>query len=253
MHWFSDRWPHAAHWRLVFTLGAGAAAALDDLPQQAAQLNNLAWVHWVAPSDPQAMLRCAAEALDLATKSGAQAQIAESHQYTARAQLLLGRLDEAAALAFSAAKTFNAIGDVDAYVQCLSLIGLCRRDEGRYVEALEQFRTALALIDDQGSGMTPTIAAHSRPDAYFRIAQCLGALGRRTEAVSMLTGTIGLMEALQPNFRQAEALETLAALLAEEGREQESSRTYARAAQVYEAIGDAEASRRCQASVIAAP
>jgi tetratricopeptide (TPR) repeat protein len=253
MHWFSDRWAHAAHWRLVFTLGAGAAAALDDLPQQAAQLNYLAWVHWIPPSDPQAMLGYAAEALDLAAKSGAQAQIAGSHQYTARAQLLLGRPDEAAALAFSAAKTFEAIGDIDAYVQCLSLIGLCRRDEGRYAEALEQFRTALALIDDEGSGMTPTIAAQSRPDAHFRIAQCLGALGRRTEAISTLTEAIGLMETLAPNFRQAEALETLAALLAEEGRAEESRRTYARAAQVYEAIGDAEASSRCHAAVTPAP
>jgi tetratricopeptide (TPR) repeat protein len=152
MHWVSDRWAHAAHWRLVFTLGAGAAAALDDLPQQAAQLNYLAWVHWIPPSDPQAMLRYAAEALDLAAKSGAQAQIAGSRQYTARAQLLLGRPGEAATLAFSAAKIFNAIGDIDAYVQCLSLIGLCRRDEGRYAEALEQFRTALALIDDERAG-----------------------------------------------------------------------------------------------------
>jgi hypothetical protein len=125
MHWFSGRWPHAAHWRLLFTLGAGAAAALDDLPQQAAQLNHLAWVHGIPPSDPQAMLRYAAEALDLAAKSGAQAQIAWSHHYTARAQLLLGRPDEGAAAAFSAAKTFDAIGDTDAYVQCLSLIGLC--------------------------------------------------------------------------------------------------------------------------------
>ena len=41
MHWFSERWPHAAYWRLVFTLGAEAAAALGDLPRQAAQLNYL--------------------------------------------------------------------------------------------------------------------------------------------------------------------------------------------------------------------
>jgi hypothetical protein len=68
MHWFSDGWANAAHWRLVFTLGAAAAAALDDLPQQAAQLNYLAWAHWI-PSDPQAMLRYAAEALDLAAKA----------------------------------------------------------------------------------------------------------------------------------------------------------------------------------------
>jgi tetratricopeptide (TPR) repeat protein len=253
MHWFSDRWAHAAHWRLVFTLGAEAAAALDDLPQQAAQLNNLAWAHWVPPSDPQAMLRYAAEALDLAARSGAQAQMAESYLYTARAQLLLGRLDEAGALASSAAKTFNAIGDIDAYVQCLSLIGLCRRDEGRYAEALEQFRTALALIDDEGSGMTPTIAAQSRPDAHFRIAQCLAALGRRSEAITTLTEAIGFMETLPPNFGQAEALETLAALLAEDGRTEESRRTYARAAQAYEAIGHAEASSRCHGAVTPAP
>jgi tetratricopeptide (TPR) repeat protein/transcriptional regulator with XRE-family HTH domain len=248
MRWFSGRWAYAAHWRLVFTLGAGAAAALDDLPQQAAQLNHLAWVHGIPPSDPQAMLRYAAEALDLAAKSGAQAQIAWSQHYTARAQLLLGRPDEAAASAFSAAKTFDAIGDTDAYVQCLSLIGLCRRDEGRYAEALEQFRAALAPIDG-GSRMTLTIAAQSRADVYFGIAQCLGAVGRRAEAISTLAEAVGLMETLQPNFRQAEALEALASLLAEEGRTEESHRTYARAAQVHEAIGDAEASSRCQAAV----
>jgi hypothetical protein len=35
--------------------------------------------------------------------------------------------------------------------------------------------------------MTPTIAAQCRPDALLRIAQCLGALGRRTEAISTLS------------------------------------------------------------------
>ena len=97
--------------------------------------------------------------------------------------------------------------------------------------------------------MTPTIAARSRPDAHFRMAQCLEALGRRTEAISALADALGLMETLQPDFRQAEALQTLATLLAEEGRTEESRRTYARAAQVYEAVGDAEASSRCLAAV----
>jgi hypothetical protein len=67
---------------------------------------------------------------------------------------------------------------------------------------------------DEGSGMTPTLAARSRPAARFRMAQCLGALGRRTEA---------------------------------------SRRTYARAAQVYEATGDAVAGSRCQTAVTPAP
>ena len=57
--------------------------------------------------------------------------------------------------------------------------------------------------------------------------------------------------ALQPNFQQADALESLAALLAEDGRTRESRRTYGRAAQVFKAIDDAEASSRCDA--LAAP
>ena len=247
MHWFSDRWPHASHWHEVFTLGSAAAAALGDLAQQAAQLNYLAWVHSVPPSDPQAMLRCATQALDLATRSGATAQIAASHQSTGRALLALGRLDEAAAPAFRAAETFKTLGDIDSYVQCLSFIGLCRCDEGRYREALDYFRKTLALIDDEESGMAPAIAAQSRPFALLRIGQCLGDLGRRAEAIITLTEAVGLMEALHPNFRQAEALESLAGLLAKDGRTGESRRTYARAAQVFQAIDDAEASSRCDA------
>ena len=251
MQWFSGRWPHASHWREVFTLGSEAAAALGDLAQQAAQLNYLAWVHSVPPSDPQAMLRYATQALDLATRSGATAQIAASHQSTGRALLTLGRLDEAAAASSRAAETFKTLGDTGSYVQCLSLIGLCRREEGRYSEALDYFRKTLALIDGEEPGMTPAIAAQSRPYALLRIGQCLGDLGRRTEAITTLTEAVGLMEALHPDFRQAEALESLAGLLAKDGRTGESRRTYARAAQVFNAIDDAEASSRCDA--LAAP
>lgn len=52
---------------------------------------------------------------------------------------------------------------------------------------------------------------------------------------------------------QALALETLAALLAEEGRTGESRRAYERAAQVFEAIGDTEAHSRCLDLTTAAP
>jgi len=99
--------------------------------------------------------------------------------------------------------------------------------------------------------MTTTIAARSRPYALLWIGQCLGALDRRTDAITTLTEAIGLMGALQPDFRQADALESLAALLAEDGRTRESRRIYARAAQVFKAIDDAEASSRCDA--LAAP
>jgi tetratricopeptide (TPR) repeat protein len=254
MHWFSDRWMHGPHWHEVFTLGAEAATALGDLAHQATQLNYLAWVHWVPPGDPETALRYATEALDLATRSGATVQVAWSHQYIALALRALGRLDEAAASASRAAEMFKTVGDADGYFQGLSTFGDCLREEGRYTEALEQFLRLLALVDDEDSGMTPSIAASVRPYALIRLGRCLADLGRRGEAITTLTEAIDLMETLQlSNFPQASALETLAALLAEEGRTGDSRQAYARAAQVYEAIADTEASSRCNALAAAAP
>ncbi|MFJ5272840.1 hypothetical protein [Streptomyces sp. NPDC088358] len=253
MHWFSERWTHGTHWHEVFALGADAAAALGDLAQQAAQLNYLAWVHSVPPSDPDVMLRHAAEAAELAGRSGATAQIAWAHSYTAWALRLLGRLDEAVVSASLAADTFKAIGDTDAYVQNLAQIGNSLRDKGRSAEALEWFRSALAVVEDENSGMTPSIATHSRPFALIRVGECLGHLGRRAEAIAVLSEGIDLLDTLQvSDFRFAGALEALAALLSEEGRDNESGRAYARAAQVFRAIGDAEAHGRCEELATAA-
>lgn len=248
MHWFSDRWAHAPHWREVFSLGADAAVALADPAQQATQLNYLAWVHWVPPSDPEAMLRCTAQALELAELSGATAQVAAAHDYTSRALLALERPDEAAAAAAVAAGMFQAAGDIDAYVQALSLIGHSRRMQGRLSEALQQYRRTLELVDDEDSGMTRTIAALCRPYALMRIGQCLAGLDRRAEAVAALIEAVELMDALQPNFRRAEALETLGALLDDDGHHY-----YERAAQAYREIGDEAASLRCEASTCRSP
>ncbi|MEV6040461.1 helix-turn-helix domain-containing protein [Nonomuraea sp. NPDC052116] len=247
MHWFSDRWIHAPHWQEVFTLGAEAAAALGDPAQHATQLNYLAWVHLVPPADPETTLRYAAQALDLATRSGTTAQIAWARQYASVALRLLGRLDEAAAAAAQAAEMFKAGDDTDAYCQSLSTLGDCLRDGGRHQEALEQYRKMRDLLDDDRSGMTPGIAAFTRPHTLARIGHCLGLLGRRGEAIAVLTEAIALMEQLQfSNNPHARALETLAAVLADEGRTEESRRAYARAAEVFEAIGDPEAAGRCR-------
>ena len=61
------------------------------------------------------------------------------------------------------------------------------------------------------------------------------------------------MEQAQLPVPQAHSLETLAALLSDEGRTGESRHAHARAAEVYEAIGDAEASSRCRDLANAAP
>ncbi|MGW0804720.1 helix-turn-helix domain-containing protein [Nonomuraea sp. NPDC002799] len=246
MHWFSDRWMHAPHWYEVFTLGAEAAAALGDAARQAGQVNLLAWVHLVPREDLETTLRYTAQALDLATPSGATAQIALAHHTAAGALRRLGRLDEAIAAELHAAQTFKAGGDIDRYCQCLGALGTCLRDAGRHTEALEQYLDLLALLNDDRSGVTPSVAAFIRPIALARVGECLGSLGRRSEAISELTEAISLMEQAQLPVPQARSLETLAALLAEEGRTGESRRTYARAAEVYEAVGDAEASSRCR-------
>jgi tetratricopeptide (TPR) repeat protein len=248
MHWFSDRWMHGPHWHEVFTLGAEAAAALGDLGAEAAQLNYLAWVHWVPPGDPEAVLRYAKQALDLATKSGTTVQVAWAHQYSALAWRMLGRLGDAAVSASGAAGMFKAIGDADAYFQALGTFGDCLHDQGRDAEALLQFRKLRTLVDDEGSGMTPSIAAMVRPYALIRLGHCLAGLGRRTEAITTLAEGIELMDKLQlSNIRQAAALEALGGLLAEQGRADESRQAYAHAARVYQGAGDTEATGRCDA------
>jgi hypothetical protein len=248
MHWFSDRWMHGPHWHEVFTLGAEAAAALGDLAQQATQLNYLAWVHSMPPEDPEATLRCAVEALDLATRSGATTQIAWAHEYTGRALILLRRFDEAVVSTSRAAEMFKADGDIDAYCQCLQGIACCFLDDGRVEEALEKFREGYDLAGDEGSGMTPKIATFFRPHALVRIGECLRLLGRGDEAIAAFAEGITLMERLQlfSHGPYAGALESLAAVLAERDRVEESRTAYARAAEAFETIGDTEASHRCR-------
>ncbi|MFD3561334.1 helix-turn-helix domain-containing protein [Streptomyces sp. NPDC058686] len=247
MHWFSDRWLHGPHWGEVFTLGAQAAAALDDLAAQATQLNYLAWVHSVPPSDPQTVLSYTAQALELATRGGARTQIAWSHQYSNAALSKLGRHDEAIAAATQAAQTFKALGDIDSHAQGLVGVGNCLRDQGRHSEALRQYVEIRALADDEKSGMTPRIAALSRPVVGIRIGQCLAVLGRRTEAVTALNEAIDLLDGLRiSNFWLAQALEEVAALHAQDGRTDQSHHAYARAAEVYASTGDGEAHDRCR-------
>ncbi|MFE6497880.1 ATP-binding protein [Streptomyces sp. NPDC057748] len=253
MHWFSDRWVHAPHWHEVFTLGAQAAAALGDLAQHATQLNYLAWVQGIPLNSPETMLRTVAEALDLATRSSSTVQIAWSYNYTAVALRKLGRSKEAVKSASQATGIFDFLGDIDAYFAALSNLGHCLRDAGRHDEALERFREALTIVSDDESGMTPSIAAHLRPYTLADLGRCLGLLGHRGEAIATLTEAVAVMESFDSNIMQALALETLAALLAEEGQAGLSRRAYARAAQVFEAIGDVEAHTRCHGLATPAP
>ncbi|WP_187414165.1 XRE family transcriptional regulator [Nonomuraea sp. PA05] len=253
MHWFSSRWMHGPHWHELFTLGSEAAAALGDPARQAKQVNGLAWVHLVPRQDLEATLRYTAQAMELATRSGATVQIALAEHNAAGALRRLGRLDEAIAAETRAAEAFKAGGEIDPYSQCLGSLGSCLRDAGRHTEALEQYLELLALLDDDRSGMTASVVVFTRPIVLARIGECLGLLGQRPEGITKLTEAIDLMERTQLPAQQALALQTLATLLAEEDRIGESRQAYARAAQVFEAVGDAEASSRCLDLANAAP
>ncbi|GII32462.1 helix-turn-helix domain-containing protein [Planotetraspora mira] len=253
MYWFSDRWMHAPYWQEVFTLGAEAAAALGDPARQATQMNLLAWVHLIPRDDPETALRYTARAIDLATRSVATTQIASAHHHAGGALRRLGRLDEAIAAETQAARIHKANGDMDRYCHCLSALGTCLRDAGSHTEALEQYLDVLALLNDDRSGVTPSVAAFLRPIVLARVGECLGSLGHRGEAIIKLTEAIGLMEQARLPVPQARSLETLAALLADEGRTGESRHAYARAAEVYEDVGDAEASNRCRELAAASP
>ncbi|MFD3941827.1 helix-turn-helix domain-containing protein [Streptomyces sp. NPDC058579] len=253
LHWFSDRWMHAPHWHEVFTLGVEAAGALGDPARQAEQYNLLAWVHLVPRDDPETALRYAGQAMDLATRSGDTQNTASALHNAGGALRRLGRLDEATASETRAAELFKACGDIDSYSQCLAALGTCLRDAGHHAEALRRYLDVEALLDDPASGVRPSVAAFTRPIVLARVGACLGSLGRRSEAIPKLVEAIGLMEQAQLPSQQAPTLETLGSLLADEGRRHESGDAYARAAEVFEELGDAEAGRRCRDLVSTGP
>ncbi|MEU9332161.1 helix-turn-helix domain-containing protein [Streptomyces sp. NPDC048290] len=247
MHWYSDRWIHAPHWHEVFSLGAAAAAALGDLPQHATQLNYVAWVYMIPLRDPETGLRHARAALEIAERGEVTAQIAWAHQYAGIALRSLGRLGEGAVESRQAAELFSRLGDMDSYTSCVTNVGHCMHGSGRYAEGLLHYGEVLDVLDDAQSGMTPSIAALARPHALGYYGWCLKELGRRAEAIAALTEATELLTAFDANFRQGQFLESLADLLAQDGQGEESRRTYARAADMYERTGDEEAGRRCAA------
>ncbi|GAA3509808.1 XRE family transcriptional regulator [Streptosporangium album] len=247
MHWFSDRWMHGLHWQEVFTLGVEAAEALGDLEQQATQLNYLAWVRSLPPGDPEATMWFANRALNLATRCDATAQIAWAHCYLAAALRKLQRLDEAAESYAQASEMFQAAGDMNAYCQTTGGFGDCLLDAGRHEEALKQYLAIRALLEGEASGVTPSIAAVTLAYTAARVGGCLRALGRRAEAIDAFAEAASMMEDLRfGNFSQARILQVLGDMLVEEGRTAESRQAYSRAAEVYEAIGEADAAGHCR-------
>ncbi|MFI6317451.1 tetratricopeptide repeat protein [Nonomuraea sp. NPDC050556] len=249
MHWFSDRWISWPHWAEVFTLAAGAAAALREPARQATQLNYLAWVHSIPPSEPEAVLRVAAQALELATASGATAQIAESHQYLAGAYRRLGRHADAVDSAAKAAELYQDDGDVLSYWISLGTLAECLRVDGQHEAALTQLRLVQTLASQDTAQMASAVALEAPrvlAANLMGIGRCLLRLGRHDEAITTLTEAVPLLEQAQLPHHRAVGLQDLATALGEGGRTSEALEHYARAADAFDAVGDAAAAQRCR-------
>ncbi|MEU7899669.1 tetratricopeptide repeat protein [Nonomuraea sp. NPDC049152] len=250
MRWYAGRWMHWPSWKEVFARGAQAATALGDPAHQGAQLTYLSCFHQLPPLAPEAMLGHAAEMLERATGSGATSQIAWGHLFVGRALLQLGQLDEAVVSVSRAAEMFKADSDIVAYCQALGMAGECLRRAGRHAEALDRY---LEMCDLAWAEEKPSVAALTRPNALAGAGLCLTLLGRRTEAIATFTQAVDLFDQLSPSGSQARCLMRLADVLDQEGRTGESRQIYARAAEVFEAIGDAEASSSCRDLATAIP
>ncbi|WP_344217402.1 tetratricopeptide repeat protein [Nonomuraea bangladeshensis] len=102
-----------------------------------------------------------------------------------RALLRLGQPDEAIVSVSRPAEMFKADSELEAYSQSLGLLGECLRGAGRHAEALELYTEMYELTSDENSGMTPSVAALTRPHARGAIALCLSELGRHAEALTL--------------------------------------------------------------------
>ncbi|MEZ7129032.1 tetratricopeptide repeat protein [Nonomuraea sp. AD125B] len=161
-----------------------------------------------------------------------------------RALLRLGQPDEAIVSVSRPAEMFKADSELEAYSQSLGLLGECLRGAGRHAEALELYTEMYELTSDENSGMTPSVAALTRPHARGAIALCLSELGRHAEAIPAYIEALTLFGQFPVAPSKGRCMVRLAESLAAAGRIGESRQTCLRAAEVFEAVGDPEAAAR---------
>lgn len=245
MHWFSDRWMHWHRWREVFKLGYDSAVRLGDVGMQAEFLNYLAWTYTLPGRDARPALVNAGRALALAGKAGDVLQQAWALQYTAAAHRRLGNLETARSAAGAAADMFQRAGDVDASCQTWIMRGLIALGLRDNDEALACYRRALHLVQDPGSGMTPTIAEGTLPVVLSRIAHALGLAGRTDEAIPVMLRAVDLLAGPHSLLQRATVLSMLADLYGISHPDQ-ARQCLLDAADVFEGIDEQEQAAACR-------
>lgn len=237
LHWFGSQWTHWPHWTELYTLAHDSAVALDDPGMRAEFLSSIAWTHAQPGREVALALEYAGRALDLAGGTGDVYQQGRAWQNIARARLMTG--DPAAAMeaVTAAASCFERSGHVDAYCQTLLGRGDIALRVGRVEEALDGFERALAMVEDPGSGMTPSIAATTLPFVLGQTARAMARSGRREEGVPLARRAIDLFAAMDILEAQAMMLRVLGDDLYGPDQAEEARVCLLRAADIYASIG----------------
>nr|WP_202538231.1 XRE family transcriptional regulator [Streptomyces sp. SID8379] len=230
LHWFSDQWVFWGHWPEVFGTAARSARALGDPLVEATQLNYHAWAVTLCEGRPRDSLPLSAAALAAARRAGDPVQQAWAHQYASWAHRILHEPDAAFEEADRAAEMFRAAGDVLGLLQVLHGRALILEAEKRDEEALAAFEEVVAFLDEKIDEVEPHSATITRLGLLAGIGQCLGRLGRWTQAVEHLEAAVALCRSSDNIGLEGRNLLLLADALLAADRPERARRTLERCA-----------------------
>jgi eukaryotic-like serine/threonine-protein kinase len=146
------------------------------------------------------------------------------------------RFPEAASLARVARTAIQRAGDPDDLVlDWHNVVGATLVEQGKYDDALQEFRSALLLAE------RPTFRDRTRvPDQVMKVAQVLFNAGRAPEALAPAERAVGLTEAqVGPDHPDlAQTLVTLAAIHHAAGQFADALRVAQRALAIYDRLGE---------------
>ncbi|MFI6729325.1 helix-turn-helix domain-containing protein [Streptomyces sp. R-74717] len=182
MHYFSDRWRHWGNWHTAFELSRNAAHALGDPVLEATHTNYLSWAYAACLRRPEAALKLAFEAGELAQAAGDTVQEAWSLTYAACAWRNLEMHEEIITEVERAAEIFAAAGDREGHSHALYIVAVALRALGRLQEALDTFNRVVDLVTDPRTAPAMHIANCTAMNALNGGARTLVGLGRWQEA-----------------------------------------------------------------------
>ncbi|MGW5003570.1 ATP-binding protein [Streptomyces hydrogenans] len=195
MHWFSDTTHHWEQWVEVFDLAAAAARALGSRPEEAAQLNYLAWAHSLCAYDNHAAFAAALRALDVAQACGDRVQTGWALGYGGGALRRLGRTREAVSWLRDAESCHRDNASPEgrlAWLSSVNALGEAYREQGAVESAIACHLSSVAASRKGLPGVAPDVVAAYRGLSLLYLARDYMAGERWYEA--------------EPRLRQAHTL-----------------------------------------------